>query len=52
MNAIPLLKNYYAKKVSKNNSFFVIDTPGVVDSNREDKVNCEKIFDFTEKNKK
>lgn len=44
-------KKLVCEKSIKDNSIFVIDTPGIVDSDGDDKTNCEKIFDFIEKNK-
>ena len=44
-------KDLVCEKSIKDHSIFVIDTPGVVDSDGDDKSNCDKIFEYIEKNK-
>ena len=44
-------KELVCAKSIKDHSIYVIDTPGIVDSDGDDQANCDKIFEYIEKNK-
>ena len=41
----------HCERSLKDKNIYILDTPGVQDSNGNDEANCDKLFDYIEKNK-